>query len=152
VPEFFDLVGAQQLEGTLTEVPSADQSTDSFKAWAARYSAVYDDDPGGAYQANSYDGVIIMALAMQLAGEANGSAINDNYVAVANPPGKQVYSFEEAMTALAAGEEINYEGISGPCDFAEDGNVTGSYVSEIAKSGKWTVEKFYPASTFTLGQ
>jgi ABC-type branched-subunit amino acid transport system substrate-binding protein len=150
VPELFGLVGAQTLEGTLTEVPSADQSTEAFKAWAARYSAVYDDDPGGNYQSNSYDGVIIMALAMQAAGQATGSGINDKYSEVGNPPGTKVYSFEEGMAALAKGEDINYEGISGPCDFAKDGNVTGSYVSEIGTAGKWVVDKFYPASTFSL--
>ena len=55
------------------------------------------------------------------------------------------------MAALKKGETINYEGISGPCDFSSDGNVTGSYVSEIGKSGKWVVDKFYPASSFSLG-
>jgi branched-chain amino acid transport system substrate-binding protein len=34
VPEFFGLVGAETLEGTLTEVPSADQSTEAFKELA----------------------------------------------------------------------------------------------------------------------
>ncbi len=150
VPELFDLVGAEALEGTLTEVPSADQDSAAFKEWAARYSAVYDDDPGGAYQSNSYDGVIILALSMQAAKAASGTAINEQYSAVGNPPGTMVYSFEEGMAALAKGEDINYEGISGPCDFASDGNVTGSYVSEIAKGGKWVVDKFYPASSFSL--
>ncbi len=152
VPEFFGLVGNETLEGTLTEVPSADQSSDAFKEWAARYSAVYDDDPGGAYQANSYDGVIILALSMQAAGEASGTAINEAFREVACPPGTKVYSFKEGMELLAKGEDINYEGISGPCDFAEDGNVTGSYVSEIGTNGKWKVDKFYPASTFSLGE
>ena len=150
VPELFGLVGAQTLEGTLTEVPSADQSTEAFKAWAARYSAVYDDDPGGNYQSNSYDGVIIMALSMQAAGQASGTGINDKYSVIGNPPGTKVYSFQEGMAALAKGEDINYEGISGPCDFAPDGNVTGSYVSEVGKGGKWVVDKFYPASSFSL--
>lgn len=58
-----------------------------------------------------------------------------------------MYSYEEGLAVLKAGEDINYEGVSGPLDFNEWGNVTGSYSSLIGKAGKWETVKFYPAST-----
>lgn len=148
VPEMFDLVGADVLEGVLSETPSADVETPAFKAWAERFQKLFNAEPTGAFQSNSYDQIIIHALAMQKGGEATGEAISKNYRDICNAPGKKVYSYAEGLAALQAGEEIDYEGVSGPCDMDENGNTVASYTSLIGKSGKWEVLKFYPAETF----
>jgi ABC-type branched-subunit amino acid transport system substrate-binding protein len=148
VPEMFDLVGADVLEGVLSETPSADVETPAFVAWADRFQTLFNAEPTGAFQSNSYDQIIILALAMEYGKAATGEAISQNYHAVSNPPGKEVFSYAEGLAAIKAGEEINYEGVSGPCDFDEHGNTVGSYTSLMAKNGRWEVVKFYPAETF----
>ncbi|MCL5942503.1 MAG: ABC transporter substrate-binding protein [Actinobacteria bacterium] len=148
VPEMFDLVGKDTLEGVLTEMPSAETSTPEFQAWAKRFQELFNAEPTGGFQSNSYDAIIVMALAMEKGGAATGEAINQNYRDVSNPPGEKVFTFKDGVAALKAGKDIDYEGVSGPLDFDAHGNVTGSYVSMIGKDGKWTQLKFYPASTW----
>lgn len=79
------------------------------------------------YNTNAYDAVMVIALAIARAGEATGTAIRDNLRAVANPPGEKVYygELEKALGLLEQGKEINYEGVSGPVDFKDTGDVLG---------------------------
>lgn len=148
VPEIFALVGNDVMEGVISETPSADVETEAFKAWADRFQALFNAPPSGGFQSNSYDQVIIHALAMQKAGEATGEAISKNYREVCNPPGTKVYSYEEGLAALEKGEDIDYEGVSGPCDMDENGNTVGSYTMMTATAGEWKVTKFYGAELF----
>lgn len=148
VPEMFGLVGPQVLEGILTEMASADTSTEGFKAWADRFQKLFNTAPTGGFQSNYYDAMIVEALAMTKAGAATGEGINQAYKEVSNPPGKEVFNYADGVAAIKAGQDINYQGVSGPLDFDQWGNVGGSYSSMVAKNGKWEVVKFYPASTF----
>jgi ABC-type branched-subunit amino acid transport system substrate-binding protein len=150
VPEMFGLVGNAQMEGVLSETPSADTTIQYVKDWNARFTKLYNEEATGAFQANSYDQIIILALAMQKAGEASGTAISTTYHKVTdeNSAATVVNTYADGLAALKAGKEIKYEGVSGPCVFDVNGNTVGSYTSLIAKAGKWEVDKFYPASDF----
>ena len=79
------------------------------------------------YYAQAYDAVMVIALAMERAGDASGQSIRDNLRAVANPAGEKVYYGEwaKAVALLKAGKEINYEGVSGVVDFKDNGDVAG---------------------------
>lgn len=79
------------------------------------------------YNYQAYDAVMVLALAMVRAGDATGPAIRDNLRAVANSPGEEVFygDWEKAVALLQAGQEINYQGVSGSVDFKEDGDVFG---------------------------
>lgn len=92
--------------------------------------------------------MILFALAMQAAGEATGEDINKKMADVANPSGTVVKTFAEGVAELKKGNQINYEGASGPVDFDQYGNVSGSFAGWVAKSGKWEEFKFYPAGAF----
>ena len=150
VPEMFGLVGNDVMEGVLSETPSADTTQQYVQDWAARFQKLFSADPTGAFQSNSYDQIIIMALAMQKGGAATGEAIAQNYHKVTdeNASAVVVHTYADGLAALKAGKEIKYEGVSGPCVFDANGNTVGSYTSLIAKNGKWEVLKFYPASDF----
>ena len=150
VAEMFELIGEDVLEGTLTEMPSADPNEPRFVEWAERFTSEFGIEAGGGFQSNSYDQMVVLALAMVAAGETTGEGINANYKAIASPPGELVYTFEEGAKLLAEGKEINYEGVSGPLDFDEYGNVAGSYASMVAPAGEWKEIKFYPASEFLV--
>ena len=150
VPEMFTLVGNDVMEGIITETASAETDNQYYIDWAARFQELFNQEPAGAYQSNSYDQMIIMALAMQKAGVASGEAISQNYhkVTDANPNATIVHTYADGLAALTAGKEIKYEGVSGPCTFNASGNTVGSFMGYTAQSGKWVAGKFWPASTF----
>lgn len=148
VPEMFKLVGKDVMEGIISEIPSASTETPEYKRFAEAYKKAYGQEPVGNFEANSYDQMILIGLAIEAAGEASGEAINRTIRKVANPPGTVVHTFAEGVAELRKGNDINYEGASGPVDLDEHGNVSGSYSALVAKDGKWVQFKFYKAGSF----
>lgn len=80
-------------------------------------------EPEHAFAVNFYDAVILGALAIQAAGEANQKAVSEFVPKVASPPGVKVHSYREGKKALEEGKEIDYEGGGSLCNFDEYGNV-----------------------------
>lgn len=148
VPEEIKAVGASIMEGDYGEESSPDTTLAPYKAFADAYKAKYGEDPG-FFAANAYDAMILVGLAMVKANSTTGAAINGALRSVANPPGQTVTSFAEGVKALKAGQDINYEGASGPVDFDSSGTVSGSYAIFQVQNGQWQQVKFYPASVFT---
>ena len=64
-----------------------------------------------------------MVLTIAKAKEATGTALRDNVRKISQGQGTKVYSAVDGLKALAAGQEINYEGASGPCDFTDIGDI-----------------------------
>ena len=92
------------------------------------------------YAAHGYDASFLLALAIEKAGSADRSAIGAALREVANEPGTVIRpgEWEKAKAAIAAGEDINYEGASGNVDFDEAGDVGGIYsVNTIGADGTW---------------
>jgi branched-chain amino acid transport system substrate-binding protein len=54
-------------------------------------------------------------------------------------PGEVIEPGERAKAKadIAAGKKINYEGASGPCDFDENGDVTGAIGHFIIENGRF---------------
>jgi len=77
-----------------------------------------------AYEANVYDAFILFALAIEKAGEYDGTAIRDNLRAVANPPGIEVSDVTEALRLVREGQDISYQGAGGEITFDEYGDVS----------------------------
>ncbi len=76
------------------------------------------------FDAQAFDAVMLAFLAALKGGSADSEAIRDNLRDVSGPGGDK-YTFEEldqAIRALVAGEDIDYEGASGPIDFDENGD------------------------------
>jgi ABC-type branched-subunit amino acid transport system substrate-binding protein len=96
-------------------------------------------DPRQTYDAQNFDAVILIALAAAAAGSNDAASIAENLQAVSGPPGDK-YTFEklpEAIAAAAAGDDIDYEGASGPIDLDENGDPTaGNYGTWSYKGGK----------------
>ena len=78
------------------------------------------------FTVNTYDAVMIISLAIESAKKADGEAIAEHIRKVANPPGTKVYSFAEGIKLLRQGKKIDYEGLAGPQNFDEYGNVVTS--------------------------
>lgn len=85
-------------------------------------------EPRQTYDAQNFDAVILIALAAAAGGSSDPAAIAENVQAVSGPPGDK-YTFEtlgDALAAAAAGEDIDYEGASGPIDFDDAGDPTSA--------------------------
>jgi len=89
---------------------------------AATHKAVQ----AGAY--NTYDGVVIAALAQDAAHALTGAKVNDEVMKITAPGGQVVYSYAQGKAALAAGKRITYIGASGPFYFNQYHNVFSPFV------------------------
>ena len=109
-------------------LPASDTENPSFQAFAAEAERV-GVEPAAAFVAHGYDATFLIALAIEKAGAADRATIGEALRAVAGPPGTIIRPGEwtKAKEAIAAGDEVNYEGASGPVDFDENGDVAGVY-------------------------
>jgi branched-chain amino acid transport system substrate-binding protein len=102
--------------------PPAGPSYDYFReAFEAQYSVT-----PTALACQSYDAVVLLALAMVRTGSSDRETLAVALRDVSSPPGKRVHAgeFAEAARRVRNGENIDYEGVSGPVDFDESGNVS----------------------------
>lgn len=135
----------QFLEGSFGTAPGA-LVVAARAAFERDYTAKF--GPSGIpFRAEAYDAVILIALAIQAAGEASGRAVQSMLRAVANPPGVE-FTYGQlagAIAALAAGQDINYQGASGPIAFDKNGDVAEAAIEIWAVKGcrvrsLWIVE------------
>lgn len=99
-------------------------ATDEFKG---RLLAIDPELTEYSYAAESYDATILLALAAVAAGDASGPGIQSQLKAVSEG-GTKVTTFAEGAELLAAGEDIDYDGISGPITFDDNGDPTEAFV------------------------
>jgi ABC-type branched-subunit amino acid transport system substrate-binding protein len=81
-----------------------------------------------AFTAEAFDSVFIPFLAAVAAQSNDPVAISEQVVAVTNPPG-DAYTFleiDQAVQALLAGEDIHFNGATGPLLFNDRGRVTAT--------------------------
>jgi branched-chain amino acid transport system substrate-binding protein len=120
--------------------PASDPEDPSYKAYATAMTKA-NVNPEDAYNANSYDTVFLMALAIEKAGVADRSKISAALREVAGPGGEKILPGEwsKAKALIKAGKKINYEGASGNLDFDANGDVTGVFgVTTVNDEGKFT--------------
>lgn len=103
-----------------TEGPGAE-------AFNSAFEAAYNETPG-TFSANSYDAVMLAALAAAAGGATEGRTIQENLQDV-SAGGREVLPSDicSALEAAAQGEDINYEGAAGSQDFDANGDVTSNY-------------------------
>jgi branched-chain amino acid transport system substrate-binding protein len=139
-PKTLDAVPAEVAEGAYSLVPTASVSSQAYKRLAGKMKVESLD----AYTCQVYDHINLVALALARAsGEASGTTIRDNVRQVSHDPqGKIVDSAVDGMKLLAAGSKVNYDGASGPLEFAENGDVKGVFFRyEQIRAGKLVVTK-----------
>jgi branched-chain amino acid transport system substrate-binding protein len=142
--ETIQAAGADILEGVAyTVVSSTDQDTDEYQTFVTLHQSVTGEDPG-PFGANAFDGMNLIGLAMVSSGSCDGTGINDAIRDVSEG-GTAVTTFEEGAQLLAQGEDIDYQGASGPVDLDETGSVVNSYSVQQVQDGAWADVQFYPA-------
>ena len=116
--------------------------TDTGNTLAPEFQKLWDAGNLGArqtYDAQMFDAAVLCGLAAVAAGSSAPADIAAKVREVSGPPGTQ-YTFQQlgdALTALKAGEDIDYTGASGPIDLAENGDPgVGDYLVWEYKGGK----------------
>jgi branched-chain amino acid transport system substrate-binding protein len=115
------------MDGMKIVVPSAPVDQENYQAFASAFEEEYGEQPT-SWAAYAYDCVINAALAIQAADEFTGAALQETVREVSRPEGEKVTSFEAASQILADGgspSDVDYQGVSGPIDFNEDGDPVG---------------------------
>ncbi len=107
------------------------------------------------FDAQNFDATMLCYMAAAAAGSSDGADIAEQLPAVSGPPGDR-YTFLElgdAIRALANGDEIDFDGVTGPLDLDDNGDpTTATYeVYRYAPSGRLTVERQFEAQAEGTG-
>jgi len=141
--DFHDLYGTDGnfgvIDPTTKDVPSIEgaqfsnpgvQTSDDLKA---KLQAQAKKDGAAelkawSYAPESYDGVVVLALAALKGGATDGTTLRDNLAAVTNGD-TDCKTFADCADALKAGKSIHYQGLSGPLSFQKNGDPGQAYIS-----------------------
>jgi branched-chain amino acid transport system substrate-binding protein len=104
--------------------------TGDFKSKLDKFTAAAGDKPLTAYSyaPESYDAIVLLALAALQGGKVDGTTLKDNLQSVSEG-GTKCTSFTDCAKLIAAGKDINYDGLSGPITFAANGDPQQAYIS-----------------------
>jgi branched-chain amino acid transport system substrate-binding protein len=133
-------VPAEVSEGAYSLIPSAAENSEAYKRLIAKMKRPSLD----SYSCQVYDHVVLtsLALARATAGPVNGTAVRDNLRAIAAGEGKRTDDAVEALKTLVGGGQVNYDGPSGPLEFADNGDVKGVFFRyEQVQDGKLVLRK-----------
>ena len=118
--EQVDPSDANVLDG-FTAIVAGSTAGQAGSDYDERLIGLMGDESGTAYGSNSYDCVIVMALASLVAGSTSGPDIIAQVPAVTTG-GQKCGSYEECAGLLADGADIDYDGPSGPLELNEVGD------------------------------
>ena len=119
---------AGSIDGMKVVEPSAPVEQDNYQSFSSAFQEEYDEEPT-VWSAFAYDCVVTAALSIQAADEFTGAALNEVVRDVTRPEGETVFSYEAAQEILADGgspSDVDYQGVSGPINFDENGDPSGS--------------------------
>lgn len=125
------------LEGGKGTIPGAAASEDL----QAQLNELWEAEEGEpltdySYAAESYDAVILVALAALKGGSSDPSVIAENLPAVSGSTGGEACSgWEECSAAVEAGEEIAYSALSGAGAFDENNDPTTAIIGVYEYDG-----------------
>lgn len=128
--DFIKAVGAQYLDDAYG-TSSGTQPTPSTEYFNKHYQSFSKLDPGTPAADRSYDAAAILGLAVAEAGKADSAAIKDAIRKVVDPSGTPIYAgpaeFRKALALIQQGKPIRYEGVIGPVQFDQYGDITGPF-------------------------
>lgn len=132
-------LGEQNLTTTFFSSPTSPPGTTALEKFQSAYQAAYETTDDKIFIEQSYDAAFLLALAVEQAGSADRAAIRDALSLVAGPPGEVIEPGEwaKAKELIAAGTDINYEGVGGSLDFDDKGDVTGFFGKFVVENGSY---------------
>ncbi len=132
-------VGADNLKGIFFTSPVPVPGTTALAKFEKNYAAAYKTTENKHFISNTYDAVMLAALAIEQAGSTDRTKVRDALRNVCCAPGEVIEPGEwaKAKAAIDAGKKINYEGASGPLEFDEYGDVEGLIGHFIIENGAY---------------
>lgn len=142
----------QYMEGISPTADADDPYYQEFKGWMTAAELNIDDNTAAA----RYDAVFCLAAAAQKANSRLADDIKLELQAISRQDGDELTvhpgEWAKAKAALLAGEDINYDGVSGRIEFSDRGDPTTGLYSiwrlAEAKGGKFVIE---PTKTVPYG-
>ncbi len=139
-------------EGSLAIAPDTTPSTPEYSTFRALYQASFPNVTPGRYAAPAYDALLLLAGAMNKAGTTTAIApVREALVEITT--GRRHASAAkvgEFLIAARNGEDIDYEGASGPIDFdARTGGVRNDFGVWRIKQAEFVREATFDASVIT---
>jgi branched-chain amino acid transport system substrate-binding protein len=139
--DFIAAVGAKYLNDAYG-TSSGTSPTPSTEYFNAQYKGFSGIDPSNPAADRSYDAGAIVGLAIAQAGKADAAAIKDAIRKVVDPNGTVIHAgkeeFTKALALIKEGKPIKYEGVIGPVQFDEYGDITGPFRLWRIKDGEVT--------------
>ncbi|MEU4510312.1 ABC transporter substrate-binding protein [Nonomuraea wenchangensis] len=108
-------------KGTLKGVKGTIPGAEAPDAFRERLLTVDKELEDFTYAAESYDAAVLIALAAEAAKDDSGPSIAAKLAEVSKA-GEKCKSFKECLDLLKAGKDIDYEGLSGPIEFDDNGD------------------------------
>ena len=117
----------------------------AFKTKLDKFTAAAGDKALTAYSyaPESYDAVVLLALAALQGGKTDGTTLKNNLQSVSEG-GTKCTTFTDCAKLIAQGKDINYDGLSGPITFDSHGDPQQAYIS-IYKYAKGNTNSFESA-------
>lgn len=138
-----NILGLQEADN-----PEAKESG-RIEAFVSSYKEMHGSEPG-LFAKNTYDAMNVVGLTMaatvEAGAELTGPEIAGRIRDVSNPPETTVTDYAAGAAAIADGDDINYEGLVGPIDFDETGDIQSPFAIMKANADAWNSVAVLPAS------
>ncbi len=129
-PDFIESVGAEYLNEAYG-TSSGTNPTPSTEYFNANYKAFSGLEPSNPAADRAYDAGAIVGLAVAKAGTFESEPIRAAIREVLDPAGEVIHAgadeFAKALALIKEGKPIKYEGVIGPVQFDENGDITGPF-------------------------
>ena len=147
--DFIDSVGKEYL-GQAYGTSSGTNPTASTEYFNANYKAFSGIDPAAPAADRSYDAGALVGLAVAIAGGPDAAKLPDAMRKAVTPDGTVIHAgkdeFAKALALISEGKPIRYEGVIGPVNFDQFGDISGPFrLWQIVDGVVTTVGEMTPA-------
>ncbi|MGH8870281.1 MAG: ABC transporter substrate-binding protein [Actinomycetes bacterium] len=116
-------LGEKLPKGVLKDVKGTLPGAEATQAFRDRLLKIDPKLKDYSYAAESYDAVVLSALAAEAAGNDSGTAVASELVNVSKG-GEKCDNFADCKALLDDKKDIDYDGVSGPVEFSDAGDPT----------------------------
>jgi branched-chain amino acid transport system substrate-binding protein len=121
-PQFVEMAGVVVADRIYAIGPVAAIDSTAY----ARLRTMMNTPDLDTYVCQGYDATNLAILAMACGKDPTGKGIHDNLRKIGDPNGVNVDNALDGLRAIREGKPINYEGASGPCKFAANGDIAAA--------------------------
>lgn len=128
--DFINAVGKEYL-GNAFGTSSGTSPTASTEYFNANYKEFSGIDPAAPAADRSYDAGALVGLAIAIAGVPDAAKLPDALRKAVDPAGEVIHAgkdeFTKALKLIGEGKAIRYEGVIGPVNFDQYGDIAGPF-------------------------